>query len=219
VNPLRVLDCKVETDQAILAAAPVLLDFLCPPCAEHLAAVRRLLEDAGIPFAVDPRMVRGLDYYQRTVFEVVSDRLGAQSSLLGGGRYDGLVADLGGPSIPGFGFAIGLERLLLLLPPGPAPGPGLDALLVTLGEAGWAAATGLARRLRGAGLRVVLPLAPRPLGAQMRRAERSGARFAVFVGGDELAAGMFGLKDLASGAQIQVDEAGLLARLGDTHAR
>jgi histidyl-tRNA synthetase len=162
--------------------------------------------------------VRGLDYYQRTVFEVLSSGLGSQNSILGGGRYDGLVEELGGPSVPGFGFAIGLERLILLLPPDRGPSPRPDVLLVCLGEEGWRAAVGLARRLRAAGLSVTMPLVERPMGAQIKRAERLRARHALFVGLSELPAGRYGLKDLASGEQITVDEAGVVARARGEHA-
>jgi histidyl-tRNA synthetase len=212
-NPLRVFDCKLEADQAALAGAPLLLDHLCSACAAHFAAVRATLDQLGIPYRVDARMVRGLDYYERTVFEVTSSGLGAQNSILGGGRYDGLVEELGGPDLPGFGFAIGVERLLLLLPDVGAPAPRTDALLVAIGADGFAEAVRLARALRAAGKRVVLPLVERPMGAQLKRAERVGARYALFVGGSELASGRYGLKDLASGEQVSLDEAGLLARL------
>lgn len=217
-NPLRVFDCKVEHDVALLAGAPVMLDHLCAPCAAHFSEVRDRLEGFGVPFRVDPRMVRGLDYYQRTVFEVTARGLGAQNSILGGGRYDGLVEELGGPALPGFGFAIGLERLLLLVPDDRARSAQLDLWIVAIGDSGHAAAIALARRLRAAGLRVVMPLVPRPLGAQIKRAERGGARFALFVG-EESGQGLYGLKDLASGEQVDMDEAGVIARAGDRHER
>lgn len=213
-NPLRVFDCKVEQDVALLAGAPLMVDHLCEPCAGHFAEVRRRLDDFSVPYRVDPRMVRGLDYYQRTVFEVTARGLGAQNSILGGGRYDGLVEELGGPALPGFGFAIGLERLLLLVPEGRVPAARLDLWIVAIGDSGHATAIDLARRLRGAGLRVVMPLIPRPLGAQIKRAERGNARFALFVGG-EGEQGLYGLKDLASGEQVSMDEAGVIARAGE----
>ena len=116
-NPLRVLDCKVPEDQAVIDALPMIADHLCAECRDHFAEVRRQLEALGIPYRVSPRLVRGLDYYVRTTFEVLSGELGAQNCVLGGGRYDGLVRDLGGPDVAGIGFAVGLERLALLLPP------------------------------------------------------------------------------------------------------
>jgi histidyl-tRNA synthetase len=210
-NPLRVFDCKVAADRKILEDAPRMEGSLCDPCAAHFAAVRAALHGYGIPYIVDSRLVRGLDYYQRTVFEVVAKGLGAQNALLGGGRYDGLVEELGGPSIPGFGFAAGMERLVLVMGASTRPLVETDVLLVGLGDAGFAASIGLARSLRARGLRVAMPLTERPMGAQLKRAERLGARFALFVGAAELTRGRFGLKNLASGEQIEVDEAGIEA--------
>lgn len=208
-NPLRVFDCKVEEDRRVLAEAPTMAGSLCAPCATHFDAVRETLDGFSIPYIVDPRLVRGLDYYQRTVFEVVATGLGAQNALLGGGRYDGLVEELGGPAIPGFGFAAGMERLVLVLGQKADASAVSDLLLVGLGETGFRASVGLARSLRARGLRVAMPLTERPLGAQIKRAERLGARFALFVGEAELASGRFGLKNLKSGEQIEVDEAGI----------
>jgi len=218
-NPLRVFDCKVEADRKLLEDAPTVLDHLCGECETHFAGVRAILGDYGIPYRVDRHIVRGLDYYQRTVFEVLSRDLGSQNAILGGGRYDGLVEEIGGPPVPGFGFAIGMERLILLLPPDRGLGSGADVLLVCLGPEAWSASIGLARRLRGAGLRVAMPLVERPMGAQLKRAERLRARYALFVGEGELAAGRYGLKDLATGEQVTVDEPGLLARLGGADAK
>ncbi len=206
-NPLRVFDCKVASDRKLLEEAPELADSLCDPCAAHFASVRSTLDTFAIPYVVDPRLVRGLDYYQRTVFEVVARGLGAQNALLGGGRYDGLVEELGGPAIPGFGFAAGMERLVLMMGKSVRSTAEADLLLVGLGETGFHGSVGLARTLRARGLRVAMPLTERPLGAQMKRAERLGARFALFVGEAELARGRFGLKDLESGEQIEVDAA------------
>jgi histidyl-tRNA synthetase len=210
-NPLRVFDCKIEADRKLLEEAPDLTGSLCAPCATHFGAVRAALDGFSIPYVVDPRLVRGLDYYERTVFEVVATGLGAQNALLGGGRYDGLVEDLGGPAIPGFGFAAGIERLVLVMGKTAAASASSDLLLVGLGEKGFQASVGLARTLRARGLRVAMPLTERPLGAQMKRAERVGARFVLFVGEAELKRGRFGLKNLTTGEQIEVDEAGIEA--------
>ncbi len=207
-NPLRVFDCKVEADQALLRDAPRVVDHLCEGCSGHFSAVREALDAFGIPYVLDPRLVRGLDYYVRTVFEVVSKGLGSQNALLGGGRYDGLVEELGGPPIPGFGFAAGMERLVMTMGEGPRA-PAVDVILVGLGDEGFRASIPLARTLRGRGVRVAMPLTERPMGAQLKRAERVGARYALFVGGDELARHRFGLKNLESGEQIEVDEAGI----------
>jgi histidyl-tRNA synthetase len=217
-NPLRVFDCKVEADRALLAEAPVLLDHLCDPCRTHFDGVQALLQRFGIPFTVDARMVRGLDYYQRTVFEVTAAGLGAQNAVLGGGRYDGLVEELGGPAVPGFGFALGIERLLLLLPEDRGVAARLDVAVIALGPEGFAAAVDLTRRLREGGLSAIMPLAERPLGAQLKRAERQGARFALFAGKDEVASGRYGLKDLDTGEQRSVTlEEALAAALGRIH--
>jgi histidyl-tRNA synthetase len=213
-NPLRVFDCKVDADRRVLAEAPTMLDSLCGPCIEHLAVVRKTLESFGIPFELDPRMVRGLDYYQRTVFEVIAEGLGSQNAILGGGRYDGLVEELGGPSIPGFGFAIGVERLLDLIPPERAAVHVPDVVLVALGEKGFDGCVDLARRLRDGGFRVVMPTTERPMGPQLKRADRMGARFAIFVGESELESGKYGIKDLSTGEQTSGDLTELLRRVG-----
>jgi histidyl-tRNA synthetase len=163
-------------------------------------------------------MVRGLDYYQRTVFEVTAAGLGAQNAVLGGGRYDGLVEELGGPAVPGFGFALGIERLLLLLPEDRGVAAPLDVAVIALGPEGFAAAVDVTRRLREGGLSAIMPLAERPLGAQLKRAERHGARFALFAGKDEVASGRYGLKDLETGEQRSVTlEEALAAALGRIH--
>jgi histidyl-tRNA synthetase len=205
-NPLRVLDCKVDADKQVLADAPTMDRSLCGECREHLDAVTGQLDAAGIAYRVDPHIVRGLDYYVRTVFEVTSPGLGAQNAILGGGRYDGLVESLGGPAMPGFGFAVGMERLLSLMPAEARERQGIDLAIVSLGPEGWGASHEMARRLRARGVGCLLPVAERPLGAQLKRAGKAGARYALFVGKDELAAGRFGFKDLASGTQIDVTE-------------
>jgi histidyl-tRNA synthetase len=210
-NPLRVFDCKVEADQRRLEGAPKLLDHLSGEAATHFGEVRALLEGYGIPYVIDPRLVRGLDYYVRTVFEITSTGLGAQNALLGGGRYDGLVGELGGPAVPGFGFAAGMERLVMTMPEGGTKSVLADVALVALGEEGFRASIAMARRLRAAGLAVAAPLSERPLGAQIKRAEKVGARYAVFVGASEMERGRFGMKDLATGEQVERDEAGIVA--------
>ncbi len=212
-NPLRILDCKVAEDQALLSQAPTLLEGLCAACAQHFQAVREGLERAGVPHAVDPRIVRGLDYYRRTVFEVRARSLGAQNAIAGGGRYDGLVEALGGPALPGFGFAVGIERLLMVVPRTLAPRRPPDLAIVTLGSEALEPARGLASRLRAAGLRVLLALGRRPMGAQLRRADRSGARFALFIGAGDAREGLYDLKDLKTGEQQRLSEAAIVDRL------
>jgi len=219
-NPLRMLDCKVQEDRRLLEQAPSILGMLCGGCSDHFEQVKRALDRYGLRYEVAPRLVRGLDYYNRTVFEVLSSGLGAQNAILGGGRYDGLVQELGGPAIPAFGFALGIERLLLLLPKQLATDEGrADIALIALGQEGWDAAVEMARRFRAAGLAVAMPLVERPMGAQLKRANRAGARYALFVGKDEIASGRFGLKDLATGDQVTLDERGILARLEDSDVR
>ena len=215
-NPLRVLDCKVDADRVVLAAAPRLSDHLCTSCYEHFGAVRALLDRYGLSYELDERLVRGLDYYRRTVFEVVAEGLGAQNAVAGGGRYDGLVAELGGPDLPGFGFAMGLERLVMLLDPARAAGRGIDVALIALGPAGFEACIGMAHRFRRRGLRVMMPVVERSMGAQLKRADRAAARWAVFVGEEELRVGRFGTKNLTSGEQESLDERAILERLGMT---
>jgi histidyl-tRNA synthetase len=210
-NPLRVFDCKVDADRRLLEDAPRIVDRLSPDSAAHFDAVRKALDAYGIPYVIDSRLVRGLDYYERTVFEVIAPGLGAQNALLGGGRYDGLVEELGGPAVPGFGFAAGMERFVLAMGESAHRGSETDLLIVGLGDAGFRASIGLARTLRAKGLSVALPTIERPLGAQMKRAERLGARFALFVGEGELASGRFGLKNLATGEQVDVESATIAA--------
>jgi histidyl-tRNA synthetase len=212
-NPLRVFDCKVEADLAMLADAPVMEASLCAPCEGHFLEVKRYLDTMGVPFVENRRLVRGLDYYRRTVFEITAEGLGAQNAILGGGRYDGLVQELGGQDLPGFGFAMGMERAVMLIPDENLPATSVDLSLIALGEEGHRAAIGLAQRLRGHGVCVQLATVDRPMGAQLKRADRAAARFALFVGKDELESGRYGLKDLRSGHQDEIDEAGLVARL------
>ncbi|MGE5179867.1 MAG: histidine--tRNA ligase [Bacteroidota bacterium] len=194
-NPLRILDCKVPSCQPVLAAAPTMLDYLCGPCREHFEGVQAALRALSIPFEIASRLVRGLDYYTRTVFEVHSRALGAQSAVGGGGRYDNLVKEFGGPSVPALGFSIGLERLLIAAG-AEASGEGAPDVAVIAREAeATLEALALARELRetpaakaagGAdgcprGLRVVTDLVGRSAGAQMKWASKMGARWAVFV--------------------------------------
>ncbi|MDH3592934.1 MAG: histidine--tRNA ligase, partial [Planctomycetota bacterium] len=214
-NPLRVLDCKLDQDRAQLAEAPRLADHLCEPCETHFAAVRAGLDAFGVPYTVDANIVRGLDYYVRTVFEVLGEDLGAQNAILGGGRYDGLVEELGGPDVPGFGFAIGTERLLICADRERATDPAPAVALIGLGAEGFRRASEFAERFRKAGLSVLVPLVERPMGAQMKRADRLGVRRAMFVGEREIEAGRFGVKDLRTGDQSDVELDDLVRVLGE----
>jgi histidyl-tRNA synthetase len=211
-NPLRVLDCKVPEDQATIEALPKITDHLCAPCSDHFAEVRRQLGVLGIPYRLDPRLVRGLDYYVRTTFEVTSGRLGAQSSVLGGGRYDGLVKDLGGPDAAGTGFAVGLERLALLIPAGEARAR-CDVFLLPLSAAGLDRALRLQRALRRAGLGAMLDPEGRSFKSRMKQADKLGARFVAILGDDEMARGVWTVRDMARSAQQDVPEERVLDHL------
>ncbi|MEX2024403.1 MAG: ATP phosphoribosyltransferase regulatory subunit, partial [Thermoleophilaceae bacterium] len=196
-NPLRAFDADHEGTQAVMAGAPRLLDSLAGEDADHFAEVRTLLDDAGVPYEVDPTLVRGLDYYTRTVFEFDSARLGAQSGVGGGGRYDGLIEQLGGPATPGVGWAAGIERILLASDGGlggsPAP------VFVAIGDGGGRReAFGLVTALREAGIRAEVEQAGRSLKGQLKHADRLGAK-AVAIVGDGLE-----WKDMATGEQRSV---------------
>ena len=201
-NPLRVFDCKVDGQTPLVLGAPVISDNLCQPCAEHFAAVRNGLDAAGVAFAHDPRLVRGLDYYTRTTFEFVSAALSqAQGTVCGGGRYDGLVEVLGGPPTPGVGFALGLDRLLLALQDAGAEPPGEAAVacfVVALGAEAARLGARLVKNLRDAGIPAETAFEERPLKAQLRMADRAGAAYVAIVGEREVAAGTVQLRRLAS---------------------
>jgi histidyl-tRNA synthetase len=199
-NIFRVLDCKIDHER--VKSLPSILDELCDDCRVHFEQVKAALDDAGVPYQLTPHLVRGLDYYMRTAFEVTASGLGAQNALLGGGRYDGLVSQLGGPDIPGFGFALGLDRLVMILPENVGKARSEDLSLVALGDNAMAAARRLAVKLRHGGLKVGLPTISRSMKSQMRRAGRMGARYAGILGDDELAAGHLVLKRLEDGHQI-----------------
>ena len=201
-NPLRVLDCKVPEDQAIIDRLPSILDHLCGICAPHFESVKTYLLDRGIEFEVKPRLVRGLDYYMRTTFEVSHGNLWAQNSVLGGGRYDGLAESLGSSvHAPGIGFSIGEDRLVMTVDP--AGDAALDVYVAPLGEAALRHAGELARELRRNGVSVDV-MAGGKLKRAMELANKLGARFALIVGDDEIAAGEYSLKDMASGEQRHV---------------
>jgi histidyl-tRNA synthetase len=208
-NPLRVFDCKVPSCQEIVKHVPPMLESLCDACREHLEQVERGLEAAGARFEIDPGLVRGLDYYTRTAYEVHHGRLGAQSALGGGGRYDGLIQLLGGAEVPAVGFSLGVERTLLALeeeqktPQAPVAGAFL-ARGPGLGEEALRLARSLRRRFT-----VYLDLEERGLGAQLKQADRLGARVALILGEDEIKAGEITLKDLTTGDQRRVPRAAL----------
>jgi histidyl-tRNA synthetase len=214
-NPLRILDTKVPHEVDIVRSAPAITDYLTAEDAEHFSAVQAYLKALDIPFELDPRLVRGLDYYTRTTFEITSPALGAQNALCGGGRYDNLVEILGGPAIPAIGFAAGIERILLALETAdknPPPNT-VQVFIVGLDEAVRTTVIQLAYRLRRQGLAVEIDHLRRSLKAQLREANRLGARAAVIIGAEEQQANTAQVKDLESGEQVTVAQDQLSAAL------
>jgi histidyl-tRNA synthetase len=212
VNPLRVFDCKIPEDQPIIEQLPRISQYLDEPCREHFAKVQEILTATGVPFILDDRLVRGLDYYTRTAFEFTHGALGAQNAILGGGRYDGLSESLGGPPAPGIGFAIGEDRLVLALKePAEAVRPTPDVYVAPLGPGMNAEAARIARELRRHDLVVELGDEDFRPKKSLGTANKLGARYALIVGGDEVKAGAFALKNLVTGEQQAVPR-GDLAR-------
>ena len=215
-NPLRVLDCKVEADQDIIATLPIITENLDEPCREHFSEFQRQLRLRGIDsYMIAPRLVRGLDYYTRTTFEITSPVLGAQNALVGGGRYDGLSELLGGPPTKCIGFALGTDRFIEAIQAAgkvDASQP-IDVFIAWLGKATYPAALNLARRLRDAGLSVELPPEEMKLKKSLGLADKLGARYAVLLGENEIAAGKYVLRRLADGEQQELTETELLERL------
>ncbi len=210
-NPLRVLDCKIEADQPIIEKLPHITNCLCDACRAHFDAVKQYLTDLGIEYEVRPRLVRGLDYYMRTTFEVVHGSLGAQNSVLGGGRYDGLAESLGSKvHSPGIGFSIGEDRLVIGVEGEPATTP-LDLFIAPLGEPALRHAAVMARDFRKGG--VIVELVEGKLKRAMELANKLGARFALIVGDNEMAAGRYALKNMSTGVQEQLTRDEIAARL------
>ena len=205
-NPLRILDCKEEKCRAITAGAPRITDFLCDGCREHFAEVQNTLARLNIPFAVNPSIVRGLDYYTRTVFEFVSDDIGAQGTVCGGGRYNHLVEEVGGKPTAAVGFGLGLERLLMVLENTgalTAEPERSDVYLATLGERAAEYVPVLAAELRAAGVKTEFDLMGRGLKAQMKYADKCGARFSAVIGDEEMARGSAALKNMETGESAE----------------
>lgn len=215
-NPLRLLDCKVPSCQPIIAQAPTIAKNLCDECDQHFKDVCAFIENAGIPYTIQSRLVRGLDYYTRTVFEIVPEGAGQQGTVLGGGRYDGLIEELGGRPTPALGFAMGIERAVINLKdigldPGAPAAP--DAFIAYLGPASRTAAAKLAGDLRRQGIAATLAVGGRSLKAQLRHAGAARARYAVIIGDDELAAGTAQVRDLEAGSQETLSLAELPTKL------
>ncbi len=212
-NPLRVLDCKSQHCQEQYENAPSILDHLCPDCVEHFSSVKKNLDLLNVPYSVNSFMVRGLDYYTRTTFELLTDNLGAQSAVGAGGRYDGLVKQLGGPDVPGIGFALGVERLALLLQHEglSSEEPQVDCFIAALGDEALARAFVMVNALRMRGLRAAMDHQGRSLKNQMKQAGRMKARYALIIGDDELEKGEGILRNMENREQQNVELGGDLA--------
>ena len=206
-SPLRILDCKTDADKPFMPAAPKITDCLCDECKDHFHKVQAYLTQAGVEFELDPRLVRGLDYYTKTAFEIKYAPLGAQSAIAGGGRYDGLIEEIGGKPTPAVGFASGLERVLLALEKQellPEMTKTADAFVVALGESASGPAFKLLTKLRQAGLKANMDYAGRSMKAQMKQANKAKARFALIIGEDEVKESCVMLKDMEKSEQQKV---------------
>ncbi len=206
-NPMRILDCKSPICSGLSKNAPVVIDYLCDDCREHFDGVKKHLDSAGIKYTVNPHIVRGLDYYTRTVFEFVSGDIGAQSTVCGGGRYDGLVSQMGGPQIAGLGFGMGIERLMLVLDAQNTELPKVsrcDLYIATMGKNAALKATELCCNLRNDGFKIQTDVVGRGLKAQMKYADKIGAAFTMVLGDSELENNEAKLKNMQSGEEITV---------------
>ncbi|HEX9117498.1 MAG TPA: histidine--tRNA ligase, partial [Anaerolineae bacterium] len=207
INPLRLLDSKEENIQPLLNSAPHSADYLCDECADHLARLRRYLEALKMPYSINFRLVRGLDYYTKTVFEVWAQGIGAQAAVCGGGRYDGLIEELGGPPTPGIGFGMGIERVIMSLRQQGIEPPALPMPRVQvspLGEAAKVPALTLVADLRSAGVGALLAFGGRGLKSQLKSADRAGVAYTLILGDEELASGSVLMRDMAGGEQTSV---------------
>jgi histidyl-tRNA synthetase len=211
INPLRIFDCKVESCRELVKSFPQIMEFLCADCREHFAGVRKILDLSGVLYKIEPNLVRGLDYYTKTAFEVVNLGGGQQNAVLGGGRYDDMMKDFGGSDICGIGFACGVERLIAMLDLKPAPRK--FVYVVHSGEAAKTKAVELARMFRAGGIETLVEFAERGFKSQFGRANKLGAAWVLIIGDDELAKGEFLLKDMAAGTQTAGTPEALLAAL------
>lgn len=217
-NPMRILDCKSPVCSEIASKAPVVLDYLCDDCREHFEKVKEHLSAMNIEFTVNPHIVRGLDYYTRTVFEFVSGDIGAQSTVCGGGRYDGLISQMGGPKVPSLGFAMGIERLMLVLKNQNVELPEAkktDLYIAALGEKAQLKATELCAALRTEGYKTETDICARGLKAQMKFADKIGAKFSMVLGDDEIECGEATLKDMADGSTRKIKLAEIVEEFGE----
>ncbi|MGI6238251.1 MAG: histidine--tRNA ligase [Christensenellales bacterium] len=222
-NPMRILDCKEETCQKQTQGAPAMLDMLCADCDAHFQTLQKYLAAEGLEYTIDPRIVRGLDYYTKTVFEFITQTPTGPLTVCGGGRYDGLIEQLGGPATPGMGFGMGVERIILEQDAhgiAPAPARLCDAFVVTLGDEARLEAVKLVRELRQIGVRADLDHAARSMKAQFKYADKIGARHVIVIAGDEIAKGVVKLRDMQTGTEAEVAREEIAARMGgETDAR
>ena len=204
-NPMRIFDCKSEVCQSLIKDAPTIFDCVCDDCRDHFNTVTDILDTVGITYKIDKGIVRGLDYYSKTVFEFVSDNIGAQGTVLGGGRYDGLIADLGGNDAPGIGFAMGIERLLLLAEGAmDVPEDTPDVFFIPIGDVAKKQVYQLVYSLRGQGISAEYDLNGRSVKAQMKYADKIGAKYTVVIGDDEIAQGSYPVKNMSNGETVNV---------------
>ena len=206
-NPMRILDCKSPVCSKIAENAPVVTDYLCDECREHFEKVQEYLKALNIEYTINPKIVRGLDYYTKTVFEFVSDSIGAQGTVCGGGRYDGLVDELGGQKTPSLGFAMGLERLMLVMEAQNAPFPEEnkpDLFIVAIGDKATAKAVEIAKDMRDEGFTALMDLNQRSIRAQMKYADKLGAKFNIVIGDNEVDSGITKLKNMTTGEETEI---------------
>lgn len=217
-NPMRILDCKSPVCKKIAENAPVVIDYLCDDCRDHFEKVKANLNAMGIDFKVNPKIVRGLDYYTRTVFEFVSGDIGAQSTVCGGGRYDGLIGQMGGPKTPSLGFAMGIERLMMVLSAQEAELPEVptcDLFIATLGDNAILKASALCYELRDEGYKVQTDICRRGLKAQMKYADKIGAKFTLVLGDNEVESGKATLKNMSNSDAREIDLSEIVEELGE----
>ena len=211
-NPLRILDCKSPICKEIGESAPMLLDYICPECSEHFEMVKKYLEASGMEYSIDPTIVRGLDYYTKTVFEFKTELPGTQGTVCGGGRYDGLIEELGGSSIPGIGFGMGMERIILAMEAAgvmPEFDNTPDLFVATIGEAADVYSMGLIKKLREENISVIRDYLDRSLKAQMKYSDKMNSKFSIVLGDTEIEEGKAKLKNMATGEAVEVELSGI----------
>lgn len=218
-NPLRILDCKVKGCREVAEVAPKMLDNLCAECSSHLASVRESLDAVGVPYIINPKIVRGLDYYTRTVFEITTEELGSQNAVAAGGRYDGLVEELGGPPTPAVGFAMGMERLILLHRMAFPEGfdREVSVFIAHMGDEARKKAFSLAAELRERGVPTETDYGQKSLKSQLKRADKSGAWYTFIIGGDELARGVVKVRDMTASTEEEMETGRAIALAAGEH--